>query len=103
MAMGDDDVMEYNKGKMLTLYSDLMGFHKALMERTQDMHDAARNLGTAWQNNAGLQGFQTVFNQWDAKDEELKTTLNKVAAAVESAMNRALGTDQKIGDGFGSI
>ncbi|MBF6417011.1 hypothetical protein IU441_28040, partial [Nocardia cyriacigeorgica] len=42
----------------------------------------------------------TVKSKWDNEFGDTLVILNKVAAAVENALQRALGTDQKIGDGF---
>ncbi|WP_406236334.1 WXG100 family type VII secretion target [Nocardia sp. NBC_01009] len=95
--------MEYSKAKMVTLFHDLQGFRQALIDRSQDMNDAGNNLRKAWQDNAALVEFEKTYKGWTDEHEHMLQVLNKIAAAVESALHRALGTDGKIGDGFAGL
>ncbi|MBF6456548.1 WXG100 family type VII secretion target [Nocardia cyriacigeorgica] len=95
--------MEYDKSAMTTLFHDLQGFRKALTDNARDMADAGSALAVAWEGNEAYHGFQAVHKDWDTKFEDTLVILDNVAAAVESALHRALGTDGKIGDGFAGV
>ncbi|MFE3446460.1 WXG100 family type VII secretion target [Nocardia sp. NPDC059180] len=95
--------MEYDKAAMTTLFADLQGFRKALTDNARDMSDAGTALSTAWEGNEANNNFQIAHKDWDTKFEDTLVILDNVAAAVESALHRALGTDGKIGDGFAGV
>ncbi|QLY31862.1 type VII secretion protein EsxR [Nocardia huaxiensis] len=103
MGVNDPDYMEYDQGQMLTLFSDLQGFRQALTDRGQEMNDAATTLAAAWADNGALGVFQSTKGEWDGEFTDTLVILDKIAAEVENALHRALGTDGKIGDGFADI
>ncbi|MEV6771298.1 hypothetical protein AB0N05_22025 [Nocardia sp. NPDC051030] len=76
---------------------------------SSDLHDATQQLTQAWTNehtgdaNSALTSFNAVKAKWDAEYKDTLHTLNAVASEVENALGRALGADQKIGDGFGGV
>jgi uncharacterized protein YukE len=97
------DIIEYDSGQMTTLFSDLQGFRKALTERASEMKDAGGKLEAAWQGTDAYNSFHTTHQRWDGEFEDTLVILDKVAAAVETALHRALGTDGKIGGGFADL
>ncbi|MEV0293230.1 type VII secretion protein EsxR [Nocardia sp. NPDC050710] len=97
------DIIEYDSGPITTLFHDLQGFRKALTERAQEMKDAGAKLEAAWQGTEAYNSFHTIHQKWDGEFEDTLVILDRVAAAVETALNRALGTDGKIGDGFADL
>ncbi|MBH0777581.1 WXG100 family type VII secretion target [Nocardia bovistercoris] len=94
--------MLYDKATMTELYNNLNENYGKLQGEGQRFNEAAGRLAQAWEGNASLDGFQTAKGNWDTNYADTLEILNKVAAAVESALQRALGTDAKIGDGFAS-
>lgn len=94
--------MLYDKATMTELYNNLNENYTKLRGEGERFNEAAGRLAQAWEGNASLAGFQSAKNNWDTQFGDTLEILNKVAAAVESALNRALGTDAKIGDGFAS-
>lgn len=92
--------MLYDEATMTTLFNNLNDNYHKLQGEGSNLNDAAAKLATAWEGNASLAGFDSAKKNWDDKYSDTLDILNKVAAAVESALNRALGTDAKIGDGF---
>jgi uncharacterized protein YukE len=100
--MSDGDGMLYDKGAMITLFDTLNSHHSTLIQQEHDLQTAAGKLQNAWEGNASLASFQIVKHDWDTQYGDTLVILNKVAAEVENSLHRALGTDQKIGDGFGA-
>lgn len=97
-----DEGMLYNPAIISQLVGELKENFGQLKAAGSDMNDAAGKLQQAWSREA-WNGFSVVYKGWTDEFEDSLTTLNKVAVAVEDAMHRALGADQKIGDGFGSF
>ncbi|MEV0252246.1 type VII secretion protein EsxR [Nocardia sp. NPDC050712] len=100
---GTGDVQEYDEGAITTLFHDLVGFRKALTDFAGEMKDAGGKLEIAWEGTNAYTGFHTTHQKFDAEFEDTLVIMDKVAAAVETALQRALGTDGKIGDGFADI
>ncbi|GAA5067192.1 WXG100 family type VII secretion target [Nocardia callitridis] len=95
--------MEYNQAAMTTLFGDLQGFRKKLTENSQDMQSAAKALEVAWTGTDAYNSFHQTHTKWDTEFGDTLVVLDKVAAAVENALHRAVGTDGKIGDGFADL
>ncbi|MEV6337422.1 MULTISPECIES: hypothetical protein [Nocardia] len=94
--------MAYAKGPMMALYNDLVTLHGDLIKYGSDMEDAGGVLKVAWEGNVAHASFKQVYDAWHSEYGDTLTSLNNVAAAVENSLHRALGTDGKIGDGFGA-
>ncbi|MBA4857743.1 hypothetical protein IU443_08810 [Nocardia farcinica] len=92
--------MLYDEATMTELFNNLNENYAKLQQEGENLETAAAKLSQAWEGNAALAGFTTVKSKWDNEFGDTLVILNKVAAAVENALQRALGTDQKIGDGF---
>ncbi|MGV9409158.1 hypothetical protein ACWDOP_04515 [Nocardia sp. NPDC003693] len=102
------DEMLYDPAIISQLVSELRENFGLLVAAGTDMAEAKTRIEGAWSANA-LGGFQAAYQSWrteyDGGDgsEGSLNTLNKIAQLVEDAMGRALGADQKIGDGFGAF
>lgn len=94
-----DDGMLYNPVVINQLAGELKENFGQLKQAGTDMESAAARLQQAWSKEAWA-GFETVYKAWTVEYGDSLTTLNQVAIAVEDALQRALGADQKIGDGF---
>ncbi|MGW6724424.1 WXG100 family type VII secretion target [Nocardia sp. NPDC055029] len=97
------DIIQYDSGAMVTLFSDLVNFRKALTDFAGDMTDAGGKLAVAWEGNSAHSAFADLHKKWDGEFEDTLLILDRVAAEVENALHRALGTDGKIGDGFADL
>ncbi|MFC9661376.1 type VII secretion protein EsxR [Nocardia sp. NPDC127606] len=90
----------YDPKAMNELFSDLQEFGGKMRGEISELETAATNF------KAALTGDNAHINFSKAHDSvhtELSDTLKKLddlAAAVESALNRALEADGKVGDGF---
>ncbi|MEV0356825.1 type VII secretion protein EsxR [Nocardia sp. NPDC050697] len=93
--------MLYDEATMTELFTSLNTNYGKLLQQADDLQTAAGQLATAWEGNDGLAGFQSSKTKWDGEYEDTTTLLNRIAAEVENALQRALGTDGKVGDGFG--
>ncbi|MET9488659.1 MULTISPECIES: hypothetical protein [unclassified Nocardia] len=100
--------MLYDANTMNELASTLKDYYGQLQMSSSDLQDASKQLQAAWtnentgQSNSAWTAFAAVKGKWDNEFGDTMTTLNRVAAEVENALGRALGADQKIGDGFTS-
>ncbi|MGX1806350.1 WXG100 family type VII secretion target [Nocardia sp. NPDC055321] len=100
--MAADDGMLYDPAVISQLVSELRENFGQLKAAGTDMETAAGKLQQAWSAQAWA-GFSGVYTKWTTEYSDSLHKLNAVAAAVEDAMGRALGADQKIGDGFGAF
>ncbi|MQY25015.1 WXG100 family type VII secretion target [Nocardia aurantia] len=94
---------EYQSGPMTQLAGDLNKFHTDLHTFGGDVSDMGNVLAAAWEGNEGHADFQAVHQQWDGAYHDGLVALQKVAAAVENALHRALSTDHSVGQGFSSL
>lgn len=93
--------MAYSKGPMTALFNDLVTLHGDLIKYGGDMEDAGGVLEVAWENNVAHASFKQVYDAWHSQYTDTLASLNRVAAAVENSLHRALDADGRIGDGFG--
>ncbi|WP_067982107.1 hypothetical protein [Nocardia caishijiensis] len=99
--------MLYNPAQISALY-DTLNQEWAKLEAGADLMEKGRaqmQAGWAGQGDEGaaIGSFNAVYASWAEEFSNTKVVLNQVAKAVESGLNRALGTDGKIGDGFAGI
>lgn len=100
--------MTYDPAMINQLIGELKDSFGLLVAAGEDMAAAKTRIEGSWSANA-LGGFQAAYDAWrkeydgggDASAGSLHT-LNMMAKLVEDALARALGADQKIGDGFGA-
>ncbi|MBF6356163.1 WXG100 family type VII secretion target [Nocardia higoensis] len=95
------DGMLYDEAAITALYNDLHDNYNKLTQEAENMSQAAKKMNEAWQGS-GLEGFNREVGKWEPEYQDALALLNKIAAAVDSAMQNAFHTDKTIGDGFGA-
>ncbi|MFF0542574.1 WXG100 family type VII secretion target [Nocardia thailandica] len=90
----------YDPAAMNELYSDLQTHGGKMKSEIGELESAAGDFRNALQGEKAIANFDTAHK---GVTEELTDTLDKLdklAGQVESALNRALEADGKVGDGF---
>ncbi|MCU1643407.1 MAG: family type secretion target [Nocardia sp.] len=102
------DGMRYDRAIIETLRDELRVNFGKLTAAGDEMTSAKDQMAAAWTGDS-LTGFMGTYDNWrkeyDGHDGSSGAVhkLNEIAKLVESALNEALGADQKIGDGFGNF
>lgn len=93
----------YDKVAMTALFEALNTEGSSIAREIQAIEDAKNNLLAALDSENAAAGIAKGHTALAQELDDTKVLLNQLAANVESALNRALGTDQKIGDGFAAF
>ncbi|GGN85954.1 WXG100 family type VII secretion target [Nocardia rhizosphaerihabitans] len=93
----------YDPAAMNELFNDLQTFGGKMKGEISALEGAAQDFKANLQGDKAQAGFQDTYDKLLIKDGGLEDTLQRLdelAAQVESALNRALEADGKVGDGF---
>lgn len=104
MTSPSDGRITYSAPDMVRLFDTLNVEAGKIDSEIQAIVDSKNALLTAMNSEATLSGIEQAHKKLvDTALSDTKTKLNALAAAVEDALERALGTDKMIGDGFASF
>ncbi|WP_228536851.1 WXG100 family type VII secretion target [Nocardia sp. XZ_19_231] len=90
----------YDPKAMNELFSDLQEFGGRMRGEISELETAATNFKAALTGDNAHANFEKAHSSVHTELSDTLTTLDKLAGAVESALNRALEADGKVGDGF---
>ncbi|MFD4460677.1 type VII secretion protein EsxR [Nocardia sp. NPDC058480] len=90
----------YDPKAMNELFSDLQEFGGKMRGQISELETAATNFKAALQGENAHINFEKADGDLKAELGDTLERLDNLAAAVESALNRALEADGKVGDGF---
>ncbi|MGS2808687.1 type VII secretion protein EsxR [Nocardia sp. MW-W600-9] len=92
----------YDPAAMNELFSDLQTYGGQMKGQISELEQASTDFKTNLQGENAQANFQKAYDNLvhnDGLDDTLDK-LDKLAAQVESALQRALEADGKVGDGF---
>ncbi len=90
----------YDPKAMNELFSDLQEFGGKMKGQISELESAATNFKAALQGDNAHRTFDSANASLHTELGDTLERLDRLAAAVESALNRALEADGKVGDGF---
>lgn len=101
MGGTSDGVITYSAPDMVRLFDTLNAEAHKINGGIQAIADAKNKLLVAMNSEAAVSGIEAAHQTLvDTALNDTMTKLNGLAIAVEEALERALGTDKQIGDGF---
>ncbi|MEU1980941.1 hypothetical protein [Nocardia sp. NPDC019395] len=99
-----DGKITYSSPDMVRLFETLNTEAGNIFREIDAIEGAKNNLLVAMNSEGAASGIAQAHKKLvDEALGDTKVKLNNLAAAVEEALERALGTDKHIGDGFASL
>lgn len=93
----------YDRPTMEALFDSLKTEGSKIQGEIEALATAKDNFLNAMASQGAQEGFQTAHRSVNTELEDTLTKLDQLAIAVENALQRALETDKKIGDGFAAF
>ncbi|WP_278264919.1 type VII secretion protein EsxR [Nocardia sp. AG03] len=90
----------YDPAAMNELFSDLQTYGGKMQGEISELETAATNFRANLQGDNAHQSFDAAHKSVTEELKDTLTRLDRLAGQVESALNRALEADGKVGDGF---
>ncbi|MET7768672.1 type VII secretion protein EsxR [Nocardia sp. NPDC005366] len=93
----------YDPAAMNELYSDLQTHGGKMKSEIDELEGAASDFRANLQGEQAISSFDTAHKGVTTELTDTLDKLDRLAAQVEGALNRALEADGKVGDGFASF
>lgn len=90
----------YDPAAMNELFSDLQTYGGKMKGEIDELEGAASDFRANLQGEQAIASFDTAHKNVTTELTDTLDKLDRLAAQVESALNRALEADGKVGDGF---
>ncbi|MFF0491328.1 WXG100 family type VII secretion target [Nocardia sp. NPDC003482] len=90
----------YDPGAMNELFSDLQNHGGKMRGEIDALEGAANDFRANLQGDNAIENFNTAHKNTSTELGDTLDKLDRLAAAVENALHRALEADGKVGDGF---
>lgn len=93
----------YDRPTMEALFDSLNSEGSKIQGEIEALATTKDNFLAAMASQGAQEGFQAAYQSVNTELEDSLTKLDQLAIAVENALQRALETDKKIGDGFAAF
>ncbi|WP_054815789.1 WXG100 family type VII secretion target [Nocardia arizonensis] len=93
----------YDPAAMNELYSDLQTHGGKMKSEISELESAAGDFRASLQGDNAISNFDQAHKNVTTELSDTLDKLDRLAAQVEAALNRALEADGKVGDGFAAF